>query len=174
MWLSLDTDMQYCFEGDINPVAFFKHLPLLLVPTDTLVLGCYDARPDIRRFLVEAAIPAAWDQFHPTETWDINRKEHPDGAAFHIRADSRTLQQLTEFAGSVTEHTQMCDHLAAYSAEYPVLIYHGTFWEPLFVSTRISRGSVEAFSQAIGVSFDEIDFYKTYPSAAPLSGEPNG
>ena len=49
MWLSLDPDLQYRFEDGISPVAFFQHLPHLLAPTDTLVLGCYEARPDIRR-----------------------------------------------------------------------------------------------------------------------------
>ena len=173
MWLCLDTDLQYRFDGDIAPVAFFEHLALLLAPTDTLVLGCYEARPDIRRFLASEALPPAWHRFDFTETWDINRTEHPDGAAFHLRADSRTLQQLIQFAGSVTEHIDLCDHIAAYSSEHPVFVYHGTFWEPLFVSTRVPRSSVEAFSRAIGVPFEEIDFHKTYSSATSSPNEPN-
>jgi hypothetical protein len=164
MWLSLDTNLQYRFDDDIAPVEFFEHLPLLLAPTDTLVLGCYDARRDIHRYLAAEALSPAWHRFSFTETWDINRTEHPNGAAFHLRADSRTLQHLAQFAKSVTEHSDLCDHLAAYSAEHPLLIYHGTFWEPLFVSTRIPRSSVEAFSRAIDVSFEEIDFHKTYSS----------
>ena len=162
MWLSLDSDLQYRFEGAIAPVSFFEHLPLLLAPTDTLVLGCYDARPDIRRFLTSETLPEGWHQFHPTETWDVNRKEHPNGAAFHLRADARILHQLVHFAESLTAHIDLCDHIAAYPHQQPLLIYHGTFWEPLFVSTRIERASVEAFSRGIGVSFDEIDFNKTY------------
>lgn len=160
MWLSLDTDLQYRFEGDISPVAFFQHLPHLLAPADTLVLGCYDARRDIRRFLSTAAIPATWQHFRPTETWDINHDEYPHGASFHLHPDRRTLQQLTQFAKSVADPIELCDHIAAYSVEHPLLMYHGTFREPLFVSTRIPRSSVEAFSRGIGVLFEEIDFYK--------------
>ena len=173
MWLNLDTDLQYRFEGSIAPVAFFEHLPLLLAPTDTLVLGCYDARPDIRRYLTTEALPPAWHSFGFTESWDTNRSEHPDGAAFHLRADSRTLQELIRFAGSVAEHIELCDHIAAYSVEHPLLIYHGTFWEPLFISSRIPRSSVEAFSLAIGVPFEIIDFEKTYFPDAPLPNGPN-
>ena len=173
MWLSLDTNLQYRFDDDIAPVAFFEHLPLLLTPTDTLVLGCYDARPDIRRFLAAEAVPPAWGRFNFTETWDINREEHPFGTAFHLRADSGTLRQLIHFAESVTEHIELCDHIAAYSTEHPLLVYHGTFWEPLFVSTRIPRSNVEAFSCAIGVPFEEIDFDKTYFSAIISHDEPN-
>ena len=173
MWLSLDTDLQYRFDDDISPIAFFEHLPHLLAPTDTLVLGCYEARADIRRFLATEAIPPAWQRFSFTETWDINRDEHPHGAAFHLRPDSRTLQQLARFAASVAEHIDLCDHIAAYSSEHPLLIYHGTFWEPLFISTRIPRSSVEAFSRGIGVPFEEIDFYKTYCSSTSPSDEPN-
>lgn len=173
MWLSLDTDLQYRFDGDIAPVAFFEHLPHLLASTDTLVLGCYDARLDIRQYLSVAAIPPDWHRFNFTETWDINRTEYPDGAAFHLHADSHTLQQLIQFAGSVTEHIELCDHIAAYSAEHPLLIYHGTFREPLFVSSRIPRSGVEAFSLAVGVPFEVIDFPKTYFPATPLRNEPN-
>ena len=162
MWLGLDTDLQYRFDGDISPVAFFEHLSLLLNPTDILVLGCYDARPDIRAFLVAESLPPAWNCFRPTETWHMNRREHPTGAAFHLRAEPRILQQLANFARSVSEHIDLCDHLAAYSAEHPLLVYHGTFWEPLFISTRLSRHSVEAFSEAIGVPFDKISFNQTY------------
>ena len=173
MWLSLDTDLQYRFDGTISPVAFFEHLPLILGPSDTLVLGCYDARLDIRQYLAAAAVPSAWHRFNFTETWDTNRREHPDGAAFHLHPDSRTLQQLIQFAESVTEHIDLCDHIAAYSAEHPLLIYHGTFWEPLFVSTRIPRHSVEAFSLAIGVPFETIEFEKTYFPDTLLPNEPN-
>ena len=173
MWLNLDTDLQYRFEDDIAPLAFFEHLPLLLASTDTLVLGCYEARPDIRQYLDAAAIPPNWHRFNFTETWDLNRAEHPNGAAFHLRADGRTLEQLIQFAGSVTEHLDLCDHLAAYSAEHPLLIYHGTFREPLFVSSRIPRQSVEAFSLAIGVPFEAIDFLKTSFPDASLHKEPN-
>ena len=173
MWLSLDTDLQYRFDGSIAPVAFFEHLPLLLAPNDTLVLGCYDARSDIRIYLATQALPPAWHQFGVTESWNTNRTEHPHGAAFHLRADSSTLRQLIQFAQSVTEHIELCDHIAAYSAEHALLIYHGTFWEPLFVSTRILRSSVEAFSRAIGVPFEIIDFEKTYFPDTPLSNEPN-
>ena len=173
MWLSLDTDLQYRFDDCIAPVAFFEHLPLLLASTDMLVLGCYDARPDIRQYLATEALPPAWHRFKFIETWDINRAEHPDGAAFHLRADSRTLQLLIQFADSVTEHIDLCDHIAAYSAEHPLLIYHGTFWEPLFVSSRIPLSSVEAFSLAIGVPFEVIDFSRTYFPATSLHNEPN-
>ena len=162
MWLSLDTNLQYRFDDDIAPVAFFTHLPLVLAPANTLVLGCYDARPDIRRYLAAEALPPAWQRFNFSEAWDANRAEHPEGAAFHLHADNRTLRQLVQFAGSVAEHIDLCDHIAAYSAEHPLLIYHGTFREPLFISTRIPRSNVEAFSQAIGVPFAEIDFDKTY------------
>lgn len=168
MWLSLDTDLQYRFDGDIAPVAFFEHLPLILAPSDTLVLGCYDARPDIRQYLTAAAAPPGGHPFNFIETWDINRYEYPDGAAFHLHPDSRTLQQLSQFAGSVTRHFDLCDHIAAYSAEHPLLIYHGTFCEPLFVSTRVPRSSVEAFSRAIGVAFEVINFPATYSSATSL------
>lgn len=173
MWLSLDTDLQYRFEDEIDPVACFKHLPRLLAATDTLVLGCYDARSDIRRFLAANAIPPAWQKFHPTETWDLNRKEHPDGAAFHLHPTSDVLEQLIHFAGTVTRHIDLCDHIAGYSAEHPLLVYHGAFWEPLFVSARIPRISVEAFSRGIGVPFEEIDFYKSYFPATSSSNEPN-
>ena len=169
MWLSLDTELQYCFEGDIQPVAFFEHLSHLLAPADTLVLGCYAARADIHRFLLAEAFPPAWKRFRPMESWDANRDEHPDGASFHLHADARTLQQLTQFAGSVTEHIDLCDHIAAYSVEHPLFIYHGTFWEPLYVSTRIPRSSVEAFSRGIGVPFEVIDFFKTYNLVPPSS-----
>ena len=172
MWLDLDTDLQYRFEGSIAPIAIFEHLPLLLAPTDTLVLGCYDARPDIRRLLAAESIPSTWQRFHPTETWDTNRREHPHGAAFHLRADNYVLRQLVQFAGSVTAHVELCDHLAAYSTEHPLFIYHGTFREPLFVSTRIPSGSVEAFSQRISVAFEIIDFSQTYFPATPLLDEP--
>ena len=172
MWLSLDTDSQYRFEGSIAPVAFFQHLPLLLVPTDTLVLGCYDARPDIRRFLAAESISATWQRFRPREMWDHNRRQHPDGAAFHLHANNRILQQLVQFACSVTAHIELCDHLAAYSAKHPLLVYHGTSWEPLFVSTHIPRGSVEAFSRGIGVAFEIIDFSQTYFPAKFLPDEP--
>jgi hypothetical protein len=174
MWLSLDADLQYRFDGEIEPVAFFEHLPLLLASSDVLVLGCYDARPDIRQYLSAAAILPAWHGFNITETWNLNRTEHPDGAAFHLRAEGRTLQQLIEFAGSVTEYIDLCDHIAAYSAEHPLLIYHGTFREPLFVSSRIPRSSVEAFSRAIGVPFEAIDFPKTYFPDASLPNQANG
>lgn len=173
MWLSLDTDLQYRFNGDIAPVAFFEHLPLLLSPTNTLVLGCYDARPDIWRYLAAETLPPAWHRFNFTETWDLNRKEHPTGAAFHIHPDRCTLQQLIQFAKSVTKHIDLCDHIAAYSAEYPLLIYHGTFWEPLFISTRIPWSSVKAFSLAISVPFEVIDFSKTYFPAMSQHNEPN-
>jgi hypothetical protein len=98
---------------------------------------------------------------------------HPHGAAFHLHPDSRSLHQLIQFAGSVTEHIDFCDHIAAYSMEYPLLVYHGTFWEPLFVSTRIPRSRVEAFSRGIGVPFEEIDFHKIYSTAASSPNEPN-
>lgn len=162
MWLSLDTDLQYRFDDDIPPVAFFDHLSLLLGPADTIVIGCYDARPDIRSYLAAEAVPPAWQRFHFTETWEVNRSEHPDGMAFHLRADGRTLRRLSQFAATVTRHMDLCDHIAAYSAEHPLFIYHGTFREPLFVSTRFSRGRVEEFSHAIGVPFEEIDFDKVY------------
>jgi hypothetical protein len=68
-------------------------------------------------YLAVEACPPAWHRFHVTETWDINRREHPDGAAFHLHADPRTLRQLAEFAGSVTESIGLCDHIAAYSPE---------------------------------------------------------
>jgi hypothetical protein len=171
MWLSLDTDLQYRFSEKIEPVGFFEHLPLLVAPADTIVLGCYDARPDIRSYLAAEAIPAAWHQFHFIESWHINRDEHPDGVAFHLRADSRTLRQLALFAANVTQDIDLCDHIAAYSAAHPLLIYHGTFWEPLFVSTRIPRCNVEAFSQAIGVPFEEIDFHKVYSWPAESNDE---
>lgn len=162
MWLSIDTRLQYRFDDAIDPVAFFEHLPLLLAPTDTLVLGCYDARPDIRQFLAAEAHPPGWHRFGVMESWEVNRKEHPDGAAFHLRAEARILQQLIQFVGSVAHHVDLCDHIAGYSAEHPLLIYHGTFWEPLFVSTRIPRDRVEAFSKGVGVPFVEIDFEKEY------------
>ena len=79
----------------------------------------------------------------------MNRRKHPNGAAFHLRADSRTLQQLIRFTNSVVRHIDLCDHIAAYSSEHPLLIYPGTFREPLFVSTRIPRERVEAFSQGV-------------------------
>ncbi len=172
MWLSLDTDLQYRFEQSIAPTAFFEHLPLLLTPTDTLVLGCYDARPDIRRFLAAESVPATWQRFHPTETWDTNRKEHPDGAAFHLRSDSHLLRKLVQFAGSVATPIELCDHISAYSAEHPLLIYHGAFRELLFVSIRIPRSRVEAFSREISVPFEIIDFPQTYFPATSLSGKP--
>ena len=172
MWLSLDTDLQYRFDRSISPVAFFEHLLLLLAPTDTLVLGCYDARPDIRRFLTANAFPAAWRHFRPTETWDLNRKEHPAGAAFHLRANHHVLRQLIRFAESVTKPIELCDHIAAYSSEHPLLIYHGTFREPLFVSTHLPRGNVEAFSRAISTPFEVIDFARTYFPGKLLPEEP--
>ena len=85
MWLSLDTDRQYRFEEKIDPVLFFAELPSILTRSDVLVLGCYDARSDIRDFLAANAIPPAWNAFNPTETWDLNRDEHPTGAAFHLQ-----------------------------------------------------------------------------------------
>ena len=165
MWLSLGTRLQYRFEGEISPVAFLEHLPNLLAPIDTLVLGCYDARPDIRRFLAAESVAPTWQQSDYIETWDINRDVYPNGAAFHLHPDSRTLQQLIRFAESVGHHHDLCDHIAGYSSEHPLFIYHGTFWEPLFVSTHIPRTRIKAFSKGIGVPFDEIDFYKTYPLA---------
>jgi hypothetical protein len=173
MWLSLDSNRQYRFEESIDPVLFFQHLSHLLAPADTLVLGCYDALSDIRRYLAAAATPPAWSHFHVTETWDINRREHPHGAAFHLRADQPTLQQLAEFAGSATESIDLCDHIAAYSPEHPLLIYHGAFSEPLFVSTRIPLRNVEAFARGLGVPFGEIDFHQTYSSGTTPSHEPN-
>jgi hypothetical protein len=79
-----------------------------------------------------------------------------------------------QLAGSVTEHLDLCDHLAAYSAEHPLLIYPGTFREPLFVASRIPRQSVEAFSLAIGVPLKAIDFLQTSFPDASLPNEANG
>ena len=173
MWLKLGTRLQYRFEGAISPVAFFQHLQHLLAPTDTLVLGCYDARPDIRRFLSTLALTPGWQRFDFIETWDVNRDVYPNGSAFHLRPDDRTLQQLVRFAESVAHHHDLCDHLAGYSSEHPLFIYHGTFWESFFVSTQIPRACVEGFSQGIGVPFEEIDFYKSYPFAGTPPDEPN-
>lgn len=126
------------------------------------MLGCYDARKDIRRFLAAESATPSEHHLRLSDTFDMNRKEYPNGAAFHLPADSRILNQLIRFAESVTNHIDLCDHIAAYSSEHPTLIYHGMFWEPLFVSTRVPRADVESFSQAIGVPFEEIDFWKTY------------
>lgn len=162
MWLNLERNLQYRFEEKIDPAVFFRELPCILAESDVLVLGCYDARSDIREFLTANAIPPAWQRFNTTETWDLNREEHPNGAAFHLHPTADVLRGLIDFAGSVSRHIDLCDHIAAYSAEHPLLIYHGTFWEPLFVTTRIPRSSVEAFSRGIGSSFEEIDFGKCY------------
>jgi hypothetical protein len=162
MWLCLDSEILYRFDAEIDPVAFFERLPLLVRPCDTLVLGCYDARADIRSFLKAEALPPSEHYFRPLDTFEINRNEYPNGAAFHLRADQRILQQLVRFAGGVDRHIDLCDHVAAYSSEHPILIYHGTFWEPLFVSSRVPRRQVEEFSRSIRVPFEEIDFYQTY------------
>jgi len=166
MWLSLDTDLRYRFEGDISPVAFFEHL--LLAPTDTLVLGCYDARADIRSWLAVVSIAPAWQDSDTTETRDINRREYPHGTAFHLRPDSSNLKQLQEFAECVAESIELCGHLAAYSFERPLLIYHGAFRESLFLSTCIPRDRVEAFSAGIATPFEVIDFHETYSSSTSI------
>lgn len=162
MWLSLQTEIQYRFEGAIAPVAFFQSLPHILSPEDTIVLGCYDPREDIRRFLLAEEIPADERHFTPSDTFEHNRKEHPLGAAYHLRPNERILQQLSRFSESVDHHVDLCDHIAGYSSEHPVFIYHGTFWEPLFISSRVPRQKVEAFARGVGLPFEEIDFYKTY------------
>lgn len=162
MWVSLPTNLQYRFSETIPLEAFFRELRHLLTPTDTLVLGCYEARLDIEHYLATRSVPPAWARFQPTECWDLNREEHPRGAAFHLRTESSTLARLARFATEVERSCDLCDHVAGYSSSEPVFIYHDAFIEPLFVSTNVPPASVDAFARAVGKPFDIIDFEQTY------------
>ena len=58
MWFYLNSNPQFRFRDISDHVRFFEHISILVEPADILVLGCYDAREDIWRFLVRESL---WD-----------------------------------------------------------------------------------------------------------------
>jgi hypothetical protein len=161
MWLDLEIKRQFRFDNILDPSVFFDALSALLAPTDTLVLGCYAPRDDIRHFLLTNGLPVTRTHHHAAlqSLFDVHREDYPHGGAFHISPDRQTLDQLVRFAQSVSGAEQLCDHVAAYSLDWPLFIFHDAFCcDPLFVSSRIARPRVEAFSRAIKIPFQEIDF----------------
>src|SRR6266545_6209057 len=142
MWFDLNSKSQFRFEGILNPVPFFDHVSVLLDPSDTLVLGCYEARSDVRDFARDAARPDA-SLRHEKElraNFDGNRHSYPGGAAFHLPATQDVFEKLAEFARSVSPPCDFCDHVAAYSPERPIFIFHDAFsGGALYVSSQLSR-----------------------------------
>ena len=159
MWLDLEIKRQYRFDGIIDHRAFFDHLSLLLDPTDTLVLGCYEAREDIRHYLMAEALPTTMMRYELQRGFDLNRASYPCGAAYYLRSAPSTLERVADYARSAASALELCDHVAAYSSDWPVFIFHDAFSSyPFYVSSRVSRALVENFSQAINIACKEIDY----------------
>lgn len=164
MWLYLNSS-QFRFEEVLDPIPFFDHLAVILEPSDTLVLGCYEARPDVGNFLASEARPKFGCPYNYELQSDIdgNRGSYPHGDVFHLPANQDLITQLADFARSVSNPCNLCDHVASYSPEKPIFIFHDAFrGGPLLVSSRRPRERVERFSAAIGTpfSFVEVDLNK--------------
>jgi hypothetical protein len=168
MWLNLDSNRQYRFEGSIDPVLFFQHLSHLVAPADTLVLGCYDARPDIRRYLAVEACPPAWHRFHVTEDLGYQPQRTPGWCGVpsprrstHVTTTRGVCRERRGAHRSVRSRRRILSRTSLADLSRRVF---GT----AICFHRIPRRNVEAFARGIWVPFEEIDFDQTYfPGTTP-------
>jgi hypothetical protein len=160
MWFDLNSTPQFRFEGILNPVPFFDHVSILLAPSDTLVLGCYEPLSQVRDFARNTARPDAILRYvkELRANFDGNRHSYPGGAAFHLPATQDVLEKLAGFARSDSPPYDFCDHVAAYSRERPIFIFHDAFFGgALYLSLQLSRDRIERFSEAIGIPFEIVE-----------------
>jgi len=163
MWPSLKIARPYRIETPIPADAFFEHLPKI---------------PESRTPWLSVAM-----SFAQTFPRSLRRRKHPrkncistpqtrsistgvstrTARSFTFGQSPRILDQLIQFSEKIDSELLLSDHISAYSAKQPLFIYHGTFREPIFLSTRIPREKVAAFADSVCASFEGIDFDKEYP-----------
>src|SRR5688572_30715083 len=160
MWFDLKSSSQFRFKNMSDHARFFDHVSILVRPTDTLVLGCYDAREDIWRFLVRECLSDSQIRYKDQleSNFRHNRSSYPRGAAFHLSGTTTVIETISGFARSTPDSIALCDHVAAYSPERPIFIFHDAFsGGELFVSSYLPKAQVESFSKAVGVDFDVVN-----------------
>jgi len=154
MNLLLDFEQHYVVEDILDHRGFVDALHLLLRPTDIVVFGTYGSRPDIHAFLSAHQITPDIFVLSARRHFEIWKEEYPDGTAFGLPADPVILSRLVALLGPESDPTDLCDHIVAYSAEFPILCFHDAFKsDPCYISSRLPLMKVEAFCDSIDRAF---------------------
>jgi len=76
----------------------------------------------------------------------------PKPAVYHIPLNEQTMQQMAELAVSFVM-PEICDHIHIYKDGEVLLEWFDAFWQPLYVSRKITEDSVKSFCEKIGCDY---------------------
>jgi len=159
MFLEFDSHEVAAIVGVRSAAAFFANLPKLLPATHEWIIGigCYEPEEAFETWcetLGEVSVPRKFDF---QRAFDLNRKSYPRGRGFYLRAAPSNIDRLARFVTQSQSPDLFCDHVIAFEGNLPLFSFHDAFQgSDLLVSPRIPQVNVQAFCDALAVTFHKI------------------
>jgi hypothetical protein len=144
--IELDTPEQWVIENVREPIAFFRHLGLLVPEDSILYIECAGVVPEVAKFYethraTKGTVCVARDMLYPV----------PE--IFHVQLGSGVTERLIELIGRHSQE-RCFTHLKAYRDEKLLFAFHDAFdGSDLLVSDRIPAERIGAFCKELGATY---------------------
>ena len=164
MWLHLETVEQYRLTEISKISSMLRSAHLILSPADVIVIGAYAPSEPPLQLFKSLQLPESECMHVETleYTFNMNRSEYPGGHAYHIPATKAALDSLAAAADAAPANYEFCEHLAGYSSDHPIFIFHDAPIDPLFLSSKIPEATANKFAAAMDAKIEFINFEEEY------------
>lgn len=156
VYIPLETIDLWEVEGEFDPAAFFKAVPLICEPTDVIGIGSYDVSDEALVWLTANEISLTPEEMAFSDSFDFNRREYPDGRAYLFHPNEYQLENLSALSqlkmGGV-EKDLFFDHVLIYRLGEPIiplLDFHDAFTGgSLYLSGHYSEKTMLSFAAVL-------------------------
>lgn len=142
--LHLDTPQEWVIYGINDPPRLFQHLSLLIQPESILYLEGVTIHPEAATFY------SKHETAHRVEVACGTLFPIPD--VYHLDFSPKLIAGMLDLAAR-RPIGELFDHISGYRLGHLIFSFHDAFKSYLEVSDRIPEPIVDAFCQALGVSY---------------------